>query len=271
MRPTRKAQIREQAERVLNESGQGACWPTDLKHISGCASIVLECVDDPRPFDGRFEFLDGLPFVILNLRGKAFNSGRVRFSLGHEIGHFALHRHLDAGIWTPHDDELEVPKELTVVENEANLFSSHLLFPRPLVREFLRRRSVCAKTVATLAEQANASIQAAAIAISQCTASRCLFLFEQSSTVKWTAPSDEWVESKFPWFMWRDKSLPIGSAVAGGKGSQEELEDQLSIWCPNHTWREGKVFASAIPLSAGRMIVLTCTLETDDALDDWDD
>lgn len=271
MRLGRKAQLLEEAERVLSESGQGSQWPTDLASIVTCAQITLECFDDAKSFDGRFEHLDGLPFIVLNLRGKTIDSGRVRFTLGHELGHYCLHRRLSPKLWEPHDDALEVPQEVSEIEEEANFFSSCLLFPRQLVRQFLRNRIVRAATTMDLARQANASIQAASIAIAQTTSTRCLFLYENGSTIKWTAPSDEWKESKLPWTYWKDKPVPSSSAIAVDKGNAGEVEDPIQLWCPNHGWKEGQVVVSAVPLSVGRMIVLTCTFDDDESHEEWDD
>jgi hypothetical protein len=51
----------------------------------------------------------------------------------------------------------------------------------------------------------------------------------------------------------------------------EEAEDPFHLWCPNQSGREGQIVASSVPMSVGRMIVLTCTFDGDESLDDWDD
>lgn len=271
MKPGRKTRLLDEADKVLNESRQGDGWPTDLMSVISCAHITLQCVDDASAFDGRFEYLDGLPLIILNLRGKAIDSGRVRFTLGHELAHYCLHRRLDPNLWKPHDDNLELPAEVSEIEEEANFFSSCLLFPRPLVRQFLKHRIIRAATTAELSRCANASIQASAIAIAQTTSARCLFLYEDGTRIKWTAASDEWRESKLPWSSWKDKSVPAASAISLQERGTDEVEDPVQVWCPNHVWKEGQIVASSVPLSVGRMIVLNCSFDGDESLEEWDD
>lgn len=271
MRLGQKSKILEKAESALNESSQGKKWPTDLLSIASQARITLKCIDKDVGFDGRFEYLDGLPLIIINQRGKSLESGRVRFTLGHELGHYCLHRRLPANLWKPHNDKLEVPAEVAEIEEEANFFSSCLLFPRSLVRQFLKTRIVRAATTADLANQANASIQAASIAIAQTTSTRCLFLYEDGEVIKWAAPSDEWRESRLPWSYWRGRPVPPGSALSTSKAINSEDEDPIQLWCPNQAWKEGQIVVSSVPLSVGRMLVLTCSFDSDESLEDWDD
>lgn len=254
MRDGRKAEILDLSERVLSETHQGSAWPVDLFDIARQAQIEIGTISTIENVDGRFEYVGGHPVIYLNLRGGSQSDGRVRFSLGHELGHYFLHRHL-AREWEPHNDSLNFVSETNEREEEANFMASCLLLPRRLLHQQFKLRRTSADSVFALSKKAGASTQAASIAVAQATGECCLFLYEEHGEVKWVAPSDDWREKKFPWIAFREHPLPRDSGIGKASGL-EEVEDPLTVWCPKHHWVQEPVHASYISAYSGKLVVL---------------
>ncbi|HKJ35917.1 MAG TPA: ImmA/IrrE family metallo-endopeptidase [Solirubrobacterales bacterium] len=75
---------------------------------------------------------------------------RRRFTIGHELGHWVLHRDEQASLFCrhggvdPQEDSAEEERErppLARIEQEANHFAAALLMPRPIVQEQYERLS----------------------------------------------------------------------------------------------------------------------------------
>jgi hypothetical protein len=64
---------------------------------------------------------------------------RRRFTIGHELGHWQLHRHGDGAVFCRSSavdvGDVEDPQELAEPEEEANVFAAALLMPAKLLRE----------------------------------------------------------------------------------------------------------------------------------------
>lgn len=75
--------------------------------------------------------------------------GRRRFTIGHELGHWILHRDPDSGahpagesLFCRHasiSEDDSKPAELPAIEDEANTFAAALLMPRELMRRHYER------------------------------------------------------------------------------------------------------------------------------------
>lgn len=61
--------------------------------------------------------------------------GRRRFTIGHEVGHWVLHRRLDGGVFCRHATVVEAAEPaVPPAEEEANAFAAALMMPAELVR-----------------------------------------------------------------------------------------------------------------------------------------
>jgi hypothetical protein len=83
-------------------------------------------------FDGMLEHKRGKFHMFCNLdRVQNSTSPRARFTQGHELGHFFIDEHRNAllhGV-PPHYSIADQPAPERVIEEEADLFASHLLMP----------------------------------------------------------------------------------------------------------------------------------------------
>lgn len=94
-------------------------------------------------FDGMLECEAGDFHVYGNLtRLEGADTPRARFTLGHELGHYFIDEHRNALLagGLPHPSRCDFESRLTV-EQEADLFASHLLLPQErLLRDAKRGR-----------------------------------------------------------------------------------------------------------------------------------
>ena len=126
----REMEIAELAESVADEyCPLGAIEP---EAILKALSITLSYGEYGEAFDGMLECENRRFHVYCNTeRCGPPGSGRARFTLGHELGHYFIDEHRNAllGGVDPHGSLCEYESD-SLVEHEADSFSSNLLLPR---------------------------------------------------------------------------------------------------------------------------------------------
>lgn len=139
-------------------------------------------------FDGMLEY-DGTSFhVYANLeRLRGTDTGRARFTLGHELGHFYIDEHrraLQAGVNGRHpsfsDHQSKNPLEV-----EADHFACHLLMPTTRFVKAAKGRSVGLEAVMSLKDLFGTSITSTAIRFTRLDLGPC-------TLVKWSDDGFQW-------------------------------------------------------------------------------
>ena len=248
-------QIREIAKTILRDKGQGSRFPVSLLALANNEFLEIEPLDTASHFEGRLELLQNKPTILLNTHHGGYENPRGRFTLGHELGHFFLHRRFLRRGQTFHDSEFFAGTELGDVEREANQFASECLLPEPLVSRFLGGKYLCISGVQELAQLAKTSLPATAIRLASLTGSRSCFFWEGDGRIKWSAPSDDWRHAMYPCTAWRGR-VPEGSHMAAESGSYEEREVSRSTWHPKAWDRDGPLYESALSTQSGRLVLL---------------
>lgn len=104
----------------------------NLNQIVEDEGILLHYDDYDKAFDGMFVIEKGTHHVHLNVTlGNYPNSGRGRFSLAHEIGHYMIEEHhtdIRLGKLKPHPS-FQKNSQLNFYEDEADYFAANLLMP----------------------------------------------------------------------------------------------------------------------------------------------
>ena len=124
--------IRRQATRLL-DSASVSHEPVSLRDV--VSALNLELVGKTRePFtsEAALEPLGDGRAIVPNGAG---DSGRKRFTIAHEIGHFVLHQE-----GCRPEPGAAVNEAGRVEEREADAFAAELLMPEPLVREAVREQ-----------------------------------------------------------------------------------------------------------------------------------
>ena len=150
--------IEERAERVL-AGVPGWIWngetlPVPVEHVAdSCFGLHVLDVDDLSTAPGLPELAasQALSGLLLPARGEIWVNAaettewppRRRFTIGHELGHWCLHR-TDGAVWCrAHSVDPEPEQEgrgpYPQEESEANEFAAALLMPAELVRRHYER------------------------------------------------------------------------------------------------------------------------------------
>lgn len=139
-------------------------------------------------FDGLLEHKAGKFHVYANLhRLKTRESGRARFTLAHELGHYFIddHRRALASGRTPSHPSFTDYQSRNPVEQEADLFASHLLMPSGPFAKAGKKYLLGFDAVLALKEQFGTSITSTAIRFTQLDLGPC-------TLVKWNPDGFAW-------------------------------------------------------------------------------
>jgi hypothetical protein len=162
--------IAKTAEEVLRSLGM---WrlPVDPLQIADEEGIKVKPGEYSDGFDARIEYFPMFRRFGIYYRAVGVNEGRMRFSLGHELGHYYLPHHrerLEKG--ESHNSESDF-KSRDPLEHEADQFAAELLMPRELFQKYVSgyRQSVCClKELMELASRLKTSIISTAIRYCEC-------------------------------------------------------------------------------------------------------
>lgn len=246
---------REIAATILSDKKQGATLPTRLDGIVDSIShLEVECVSTEKQFEGRLELVAGTPTIFLNVRNYGLTHVRARFTLGHELGHFYLHRHMLRPGHPIHDAKLSFADDLPTIEREANEFSSELILPTAPVKNYLRGKIITLDFLDQLAKLAQASAPATAIRLADLSTASFCFYWQSDSVIQWSAPTAAWRASKHPSSAWRGK-MPVGSHAAETEDSFEPREVHPGVWHSKHQ-SNSPLIESALRTNHGRLMLV---------------
>lgn len=182
------------AETVLRDLDR---WrlPIDPFEIAGDEGIELLPGDFSADFDGRIRYIGDISSFALAYRqpGPGRPQSRVRFTIGHELGHFYLHRayllsgkcHSSKANFTSHSE----------MEQEADEFAASLLMPMELFRkriELLRSGVATLKELCKLAnDEFCTSITSTVRRYCQSDVEPCAVVFSRDGVVQWGQFSED--------------------------------------------------------------------------------
>ena len=148
-------------------------------YYGDCIDGMLECKK------GRFHIYCNLERVLNT------TSGRARFTLSHELGHYFIDAHrnaLKSGKVPSHPSFCSQPDPASVVEEEADHFASHLLMPADRVAKVfdLDEPGVSLDDIVRMEETFHVSFQSAAIRVLSSTRrGACACIMWQKNGKQW--------------------------------------------------------------------------------------
>lgn len=117
-------------------------------------------------------------------------SGRINFSLGHEFGHYLLHRKLRESFQCGQSDMLDYDSvESKKLESEANTFASYLLMPMDDFREQIKGQAVNLDLLGHCADRYGTSFTATALKWIEFTDKAVLLVVAREGFICWSYPS----------------------------------------------------------------------------------
>lgn len=192
IRQARLADIAELANAVAAAYASGI--RTEPEAIIAAKGLTLSFSSYADAFDGMLEHKAGRFHIYANLdRLRTRDSGRARFTLAHELGHFFIDDHrraLQSGR-TPSHPSFSDYQSRNPVEHEADHFASNLLMPTERFTKAAKRLPLGFDAVLSLKDMFGTSITSTAIRYTQLDLAPCALVKWNTDGFawKWFAPS----------------------------------------------------------------------------------
>lgn len=225
------------------------------------------CEVDSVSFEGALIRATNKPGGVIAVKDDIRESGRKRFTIAHELGHYILPGHGLADTPCKSEHIESWGKEIPDQEIAANRFASELLLPTALVRLVVQQRRASLKTAKTLRADFQTSLTAAALKCVEVTDEQCAFINSINGVVKWYNPS-----SRFQYYIRAGEEVSADSLASQLSKEAEQREKSGSVlaeaWISNYRLlQNAKVWEDSILLpyynSVLTIITITEPLEKD--------
>lgn len=242
------------ARDLLSEIGWEKPGDLSLEEIAGSLGAMVES-EHMDGCEGRIIMTK--KSAIIKINASITYPGKRNFVLGHEIGHFALHR--DLKLFLDNSKTLSDWYTKGVHEQQANEFAEELLMPSESFIAMVKKQKLNIELIEKLANHFSVSLTAALIRYSKLGEYPTMVIYIEGGIIKWKMASTDF---PFPY-------LPYGSqvpawTVAGDYFNGRNLEPKPAQvdaieWFPedyklqnNEKW---KLWEQCFPVSQYGLIV----------------
>lgn len=186
--------------------------------------------------------------------------GRINFTLGHELGHYLLHRAKAQSLECGQRDLLDYGgPESRKREEEANIFASYLLMPLDDYRCQVGTGPVTLDNLGQCAERYNVSLTAAALKWLEFTPQRAVLVVARDDLILWSRASDPAFKSgvfyrcgtPLPDASMAKNGLPFGDTRAAKNG----LELPPGVWRPDEPVTEMTIFSDRYDVTISLLLL----------------
>lgn len=167
---------------------------------------------------------------VIRIRADETELGRRRYSIGHELGHWELHKESQ---WLACSSEDLRDYKTSPLEAEANTFAAELLMPTCHVRERCEKSSPSLELVKSIADEFQVSLTAAGIRMIHLTRQECILVASKDRCVSW------WVPKGDRFGVWLRKGMNLSQQslawhAPDGSVSETEIEEvPVDAWFPH--------------------------------------
>lgn len=260
-RPERELAVR--AEEVLRNLSM---WrlPVDPYAIAREEEIEVVSGEFKAGFDGRIKYLAPVDTYSLAYRiaGPGRPEGRVRFTIGHELGHYYLHGdYLRSG--KSHNSKADF-RSNDEMEQEADEFAAALLMPIELFRKAVAnfRQSVCTlKEVCQLSDKLGTSATSTIRRYCQADIEPVAAIFSREGKVWWSCYSEDMKRLGMGYVRY-GSAIPEESVTAGALSARKDFADgerTADLWFEK-PYYSGKVWEETMRLGETGVTITYLTL-----------
>lgn len=193
--------------------------PVDPFQITREEGIELAPGEYGPGFDARIEYLAPVRTFVVYYReaGPGRTTGRVRFSLAHELGHYYIPHHREELLAGKCHNSVSDFLSRDLKEREADEFAASLLMPEDLFVSKVRehRQGVC--TLAELARLANdvfqTSLTSTVLRYCTCDVEACALIVSELGKIKWARHSYDMQKLGMGYIQFGDP-VPAGTKTA---------------------------------------------------------
>lgn len=176
------------------------------------------------------------------------SKGRQNYTLGHELGHYLLHRHTSPeGIRCSSRDMLDWKSDHAKLESQANIFSSFLLMPLDDFREQTKDHKLSMELMRHLSDRYEVSISATILKMLSITNKRAMIVVGKDGFIDWAWTSERLLKSGV-FYRARQQviELPSQSMAANGPGLLDNVKGvhhPKGVWIGNEEVHEMTLFS----------------------------
>jgi len=187
------------------------------------------------------------------------SKGRQNYTLGHELGHYLLHRHSSpGGIQCTTRDMLDWKSEYGQMEAQANTFSSFLLMPLDDFRVQVTGHRGSIELMEHLANRYAVSISAATLKWLSITDQRAMLVVSKNGFIDWSWCSERLLKSGV-FFRARQETieLPCLSLAARKNTSLDNAKGVVhptGIWSADEKVHEMTIFSDPLEMAISLLI-----------------
>ncbi len=240
----------EKAETLISELGITS--PTD---------IDIEAIAFDSGVEVNYERLTGCEATLVGVGNRAIATinpsgirGRERFSIGHEVGHWHLHKGRSFQCRVDDaDNNLASNRQL---EKEADTFTAHLLMPQPIFAPLIRQIGKPSfKNVTDLAGDFETSIMATALRLASINTLPVIVASYNRNGLRWFLLAAD-VPKR--WFLKRqlDEDTFTYDLLHAGKECSQLRKQSADAWFQNDDADKYEVHEQCMPTRAGEALVL---------------
>ncbi len=239
-------------------------YPVDCYAIAEEFGIKVHGDNLGSEFQGALFIKPGLKAIIYN--NNIREDGRKNFTIGHELGHFFLHKYrkeLQCS-WADFTDFTEGPKHPENIEQEANQFAVTLLMPFDDFRKFSQGKEPSIMLLRQLAQRYQTSLTATAYRMAEL-ANRplALVIVKENRVIQWRRNHD----MKQTGF-WLNK----GGLVSSTEQSEESNSVDADVWLDENQASSWYLTQSSIYMPYYDQTLILISAESREfEQDEWED
>lgn len=239
------------------------------QQVSPDAAIAeVSAVEDLEGFEGGLFWLPQRRVWALLYRPHPDVPGRTNFTVGHELGHFVLHRTTIKEFRCSTDAVLgHGSGRYKEIERDADVFASYLLMPIDDYRGRVSGKRITLELLSECGKRYGVSLTAAALKWLEFTEACAAIVFARDGFIKWFRASDSaryvGLRNLRP-----GTQLPAASAAAAGYGqlSAEECRSGISfppkVWAPERGGVEMGLLSDRYDLTISLLLFDSPTYDT---------
>lgn len=141
-------------------------------------------------FDGALIRAREVPLGAIVIRKSIRETGRKKFTLAHEIGHFLLPGHDEADLVCAKSDIGNWGDGSKAIEREADEFAAELLMPAALVQRIIASATPSLELIQKIAQRFHTSLSAAAWRYCDLAMERCAIVWSRQGRIDWSKRSE---------------------------------------------------------------------------------
>ena len=164
------------------------------------------------------------------------SSGRINFTIAHELGHYLLHRKLEDTFECGTDDLMDWGSTARQMEAEADKFAAMLLMPLDDYRQQIDPNTIDLDMISACAQRYGVSLLAALRQWVELNQKRAIMVVSRDGFIKWSWSTKKAMKT-LNYFRFGRETLAIpANSIAACENRYKPIEERRGIEIPAHVW-----------------------------------